>query len=300
MFCWSSLRSPGNGSPSAQTSAAGANCCSKTLAVESVVHHRVAVEELAGVGVDEHHVADVAAVGDLDDVGQDVRRRHAPGRAGAVDHEVGAGRADAGRVALRTVVGRAGRPAPRAPRAPRPRRPRARGDRDVQVGGGVAVDRGQVTLLVEVGEQHGAEDRDAAVDLLEGHGGAVAVGSRRRSGELAAAWRRTRRRTRRGSRRPCRRRPARSWPSSEGLRSPVRATPDEADLAGRGARGRHATGPCRPRPSSAGPDSRRGRRGAWGRRTPGSAVTAARPAPTRTRQTCLAEDLHLLSLPEIA
>jgi len=30
MFCWSTVRAPGNGSPSCQTWLAGANCCSKT------------------------------------------------------------------------------------------------------------------------------------------------------------------------------------------------------------------------------------------------------------------------------
>ena len=295
MFCWSSLRAPGKASPSAQTSAAGVNSCSKTCRSRAVVHHRVAVEQLAGVRVDEHHVADVLPVGDLDDVGQDVVARHAPGRSGSVDQKVGRGRADTRRVGLASVVGR--RVGPHCAHGTRRGLPgRQAGDhRDVHVRCGVAIDRRQVTLGVEVGEQHGAEDRDPAVDLFEGDGGSVTVGSHaglaqlvrrcpERRGVLGEVVARLVGRTQGGPRRV----------GGAEVAGPRDA--DEPDLAGRGlgGDGDRALGLGLHLLDEALPGGG-GSIGGGGRLGQSDACEAG---ADECETTCLAEDLHLLSLPE--
>ena len=124
----------------------------------------VAVDQLAGGRVEEHHVADVGLVGDLDDPGQDGRAGLTLGGAEAVDDELGRGGPDAGGVGGALVARGVG-----AHGADGGRRgclaAELRGGGERQVRSGVAVDRGQVALLVDVGPQHGAEDIDAPVGL---------------------------------------------------------------------------------------------------------------------------------------
>ncbi len=142
-------------------------------AVERVVDLGVAVDRLEAGAVEQQHVVDGAAllghVGHVDLPGQDGLAGLTLDRALAVDHEVRAVGAQARGVgslvgaALRRVgpddaeghllgVGAAA----------------GGGGAELQARRGVAADRGQVALLVEVGLEGRPEDRDAVVDLRVG------------------------------------------------------------------------------------------------------------------------------------
>ena len=140
------------------------------LTVGGVGHHRPAVERLAGGGVEDQRLADRRLVPHLDRPGQGGRAVDAAGRPGAVDDQLGVADLEAlreggGEAVL--VTGRLG--LDRLERAGR--RVLARQRRrhvEVDVGGDEAVDRGEVTVAVDVGLELTGEDRHALVGLGEG------------------------------------------------------------------------------------------------------------------------------------
>ena len=153
-------------------------------------------------------------------------------------------RGDRSCLGLASVVRRPG------PRAPRARRAHAawpadrRGATEMShLRGGVPVHRRQVTLgLSRCAEQHGAEDRGHRWwTCLEGDGGAATVGAHAGLVQLAGPSRRRRRRTSARVAGLVSGAPRAVLAVSEGLRSPVRATRTDPNLAGRGL-GAHAYG----------------------------------------------------------
>ena len=158
---------PGRASPSSQTRFAGCEGPLVELALEGVVDHRVAVDDLAGVGVDEDHVAHVALVRHLDGVGQDVGSGDASDGPFPVDVQLRGGCLDARQVSRRVgrarrVLAHGGHGAVGGLSGGQPG-----GHPALEIRGDETVDRGELTGLVDLRVELAAEDGDALVGLGE-------------------------------------------------------------------------------------------------------------------------------------
>ena len=272
---------PGKGSPSSQTRLAGVKACLVELAVEGVVDHRVAVDDLAGVGVDEDHVAHVALVRHLDGVGQDVGTGDASDGALAVDVQLRGGCLDARQVSRR--VGRARRVLAHRGHGAVGGLSRGQpgGHAVLEVRGDEAVDRGELTGLVDLRVELAAEDGDALVGLGELDRPSVGGLAHVRLGELVGLSRRTRRRTCRGRHRPWRPRPARSSAEVPGIRSSFDRRNETSPVARVGG---WRTPAPRPHRGSARRASRRAAAATGAAAEDDTSGAADSPAPSSARQ----------------